>query len=81
MADQSSREMLEMLMGAMMAQAAVLDFLVKQRVIEHVPLLEHLAAKRVSWEKTATPNALFSIDLLSSIIAGRQTPRPPGPLN
>jgi hypothetical protein len=80
MADQS-REMLEVVMGAVMAQSAVLEFLIKQRVIEHAPLLEHLAARRVAWESTATPNALFSIDLLSSILAGRQPPKPPGPLN
>lgn len=80
MADQS-REMLEIVMGALMAQSAVLDFLVKKGVIEHAPLLEHLAARRVAWEKTATPNALFSIDLLSSILAGRQPPKYPGPLH
>ena len=80
MADQS-RETLELVLGAMMAQSAVLDFLVKQRVIEAAPLLEHLAARRVSWEKTATPNALFPIDVLSSILAGRNPPKPPGPLN
>jgi len=75
------RETLEIVIGAMMAQSAVLDFLVKQGLIKSDPLLEHLAAQRVSWEKTATPNALFSIDLLSSILAGRQPPRPPGSLN
>jgi hypothetical protein len=72
------RETLEMVIGAMMAQSAILDFLVKQGVIESGPLLEHLAARRVSWEKTASANALFPIDVLSSILAGRQPPRPPG---
>jgi len=76
-----SREALEIVMGAMMAQGAIIDFLVKKGVIERGPLLEHLAAKRVSWEKTATKNALFPIDFLSSMIAGGQTPKPPGPLN
>jgi hypothetical protein len=80
MAD-AGREALEMIIGALMAQSAVLDFLVKERVIERDPLLEHLASRRVSWEKTATPNALFAIDLLASILAGRQPPRPPGPLS
>jgi hypothetical protein len=80
MADQN-REMLEMVIGAVMAQSAVLDFLVKQKVIEQTALLEHLARRRVSWEKTATPNALFSVDLLLSILAGRPAPRPPGTLN
>ncbi len=80
MADQS-REMLEIVMGALMAQSAVLEFLVKQRVIERAPLLEHLVARRVAWEKTATPNALFSIDVLSSILAGRQPPQPPASLH
>jgi hypothetical protein len=80
MADQS-KEMLEMVIGAMMAQSALLEFLVKQKVIEHAPLLEHLAARRVVWEKVATPNALFSIDLLLSILAGSPPPRPPGRLN
>ena len=77
MPDQNS-EMLEMVLGSIMAQSAVLEFLVKQGVIEHVPLLEHLAARRVAWERTATPNALFPIDLLSAVLAGRQPPRPPG---
>jgi hypothetical protein len=80
MADQG-RETFELVLGAMMAQSAVLDFLVKQGVIESTPLLEHLAARRVAWEKTATPNALFPIDVLASILVGRQTPKPPGPLN
>ena len=75
------RETLEMILGAMMAQSAVLEFLVKERVIERDPLLEYLAFRRVSWEKTATPNALFAIDVLSSILAGRQPPPPPGSLN
>lgn len=80
MADQG-REALEIVMGAMMVQGAVIEFLVEKGVIQHAPLLEHLAAKRVSWEKTATKNALFPIDFLSSMIAGRQTPKPPGLLN
>ena len=82
MADQS-RETLEIVIGAVMAQSAIfiLDFFVKQGVIERDPLLEHLAGRRVAWETTATPNALFAIDLLSSIVAGRQPPKPPGPLN
>ncbi len=80
MADQS-RETLELVLGAMMVQSAILDFLVKQGVIESAPLLEHLAARRVSWEKTATPTALFPIDVLSSILAWRHPPKPPGPLN
>ncbi|MGY8705124.1 hypothetical protein RAD16_05195 [Bradyrhizobium sp. 18BD] len=80
MADQG-RDALEMIIGSMMAQSAIIEFLVKQGVIERDPLLEHLASRRVSWESTATPNALFAIDLLSSILAGRQPPRPPGPLN
>lgn len=75
------RDTLEMIMGVMMAQSAVLEFLVKERIIERDPLIEHLAFRRVSWEKTATPNALFAIDLLASILAGRQPPPPPGPLN
>jgi hypothetical protein len=75
------RDTLEMVLGALMAQAAVLEFLVNQGVIERDPLVEHLAARRVSWERTATPSALFSIDVLSSILAGRSPPPPPGPLN
>jgi hypothetical protein len=36
-----------------------------------------LAERRVAWEKNASPNSLFAIDTLSSIVAGRQPPRPP----
>lgn len=75
------RELLEMALGALMAQAAVCEFMVKSGAIKRGPLIEHLAAKRVGWESTATPNALFAIDVLSSLIAGRQPPTPPASLH
>jgi hypothetical protein len=80
MADQG-REALELVLGAMMTQSAILDFLVQKGVIERAPLLEHLAKRRVAWEKTATPLALFPVDVLASILAGRQPPKPPGSLH
>jgi hypothetical protein len=61
----------------MMAQAAFVEFLVKKGVIETDPLLEHFAAKLVSWETTAPPNALFPLQTLAALIAGRKPPAPP----
>jgi hypothetical protein len=76
MADQG-REALELAIGTMMAQAAFVEFLVKKGVIETDPLLEHFAAKLVSWEKAATPNALFPLQTVAALIAGRKPPAPP----
>lgn len=80
MADQG-REALELMMGAMMAQAAVLEFMVKQGLIERDLLLVHLASRRISWETTAPPTALFPLDLLASLLAGRPPPAPPSALH
>jgi hypothetical protein len=77
MADQN-REALEMLIGVIMTQSALIDFLIKTKVIESGPLIEHLATRRIAWEKTATPTALFSIDMLASLLAGKQPPPAPG---
>lgn len=71
------RELFEILIGAVMVQSVVCEFLVKSEVIERTALIEHLAERRVSWEKTATRNALFPIDVLSAVLAGRQPPPPP----
>jgi hypothetical protein len=70
-------EALELAIGTMMAQAAFVEFLVKKGVIETDPLLEHFAAKLVSWETTAPPNALFPLQTLAALIAGRKPPAPP----
>ena len=80
MADQG-REALELVVGTMMAQAAFVEFLVKKGVIETDPLLEHLAAKIVSWEKTAPRNALFPVQTLAALIAGRKPPAPPSSMH
>ena len=80
MADQG-REALELVIGTVMAQSAVVEYLVKAGVIESAPLLEHLARKRVAWEKSATALALFPVDVLASILAGRQPPPPPGSMH
>jgi hypothetical protein len=76
-----NRETLEIILGVVMAQSAILDFLIKNKVIESGPLIEHLAGRRTSWEKTATANALFSIDVLLSLLAGKQPPPAPGSLH
>jgi hypothetical protein len=75
------RELLEILIGAVMAQSAVCEFLVKSGVIERAALIGHLVERRLSWEKTATQNALFSVDVLSALLAGRQPPPPPSALH
>jgi hypothetical protein len=51
-----NRELLEILIGAVMTQSALCEFLVKSGVIDRTALIEHLAERRVSWEKTATLN-------------------------
>ena len=76
-----SQETLQLVLGAMMAQYAVCEFLVKNGVIENGALVEHLAAKRVIWEKSSTELGLFPVDVLASMLAGRPTPVPPGRLN
>jgi hypothetical protein len=73
--------MLGLVVGSIMAQSALVEFLLKQKIIESGPLLEHLAAKRVSWEATADASALWAIDTISAIAAGRQPPAPPGKLH
>jgi hypothetical protein len=71
------RELFEILIGAVMAQSAVCEFLVKSGAVERAALIEHLAERRVSLEKTATQSALFPIDVLSALLAGRKPPPPP----
>jgi hypothetical protein len=80
MADQN-REVLEITIGVTMAQSALCDFLVKSGAIKIDPLIEHLAARRVAWEKTATSNALFAVDMLLSLLAGRKPPPFPSSLH
>jgi hypothetical protein len=80
MADQG-REALELAIGTMMAQAAFVEFLVKKGVIETDPLLEHFAEKLVSWEQTAPLNALFPLQTLAALIAGRKPPAPPSSMH
>jgi hypothetical protein len=75
------QELLEMLVGALMAQPAVCEFLVKSGVIKRAALIEHLVERRVSWEKTATQNALYPVDVLSALLAGRQPPPRPSALH
>lgn len=78
MADQG-REALELAIGTAMAQAAIVEFLIKQGVISRDPLLEHLAVKQISWRSggSVAPNALFAADLLVSLIAGQTSPPAP----
>ena len=80
MADQN-RETLEMIIGVVMTQSALCDFLIKSGAIKLDALLEHLAARRVAWEKSASMTALFPVDVLSSLLAGRKPPSPPPSLH
>lgn len=80
MAD-DGRIALELAIGTAMAQSAIVEFLINAGIIERGPLIEHLALKRVSWEATASTNALFPVDLLVSLLAGKQPPAPPSSLH
>jgi hypothetical protein len=51
--------------------------MIDQGIIDRTALVEHLAAKRVSWEKTASQNTLWSIDVTSALLAGKMPPPPP----
>jgi hypothetical protein len=75
------RDALELALGTIMAESALIEFLIMKGVIERDPLLEYFAAKIVSWEKTATPLALFPIQTLGALTAGRQPPAPPSSLH
>lgn len=78
MPQSQDREIFEMLIGVVMTQSALCDFMIKNGVIASAPLIEHLAARRIAWETTASASALFPVDTLLSLLAGKQPPaRPP----
>jgi hypothetical protein len=60
---------------------ALIEHLIERGVIEREPLLEFLAAKRVAWEGTASQIALWPLDSLSAVVAGRQRPALPGSIH
>jgi hypothetical protein len=80
MADQN-REALEMIIGVVLTQSAMCEFLLKNGVSDRAALIEHFAARRVAWESSATELSLFPVDTLLALLAGRAPPAPPGSLH
>jgi hypothetical protein len=77
MTDKQAKELLEMVLGTLMMNHSLCEFLIERGTIDRTALVNHLAAKRVSWEQTASANALFPIDMISALLAGKKMPAPP----
>lgn len=71
------RGALETAIGAVMTQHAICEFLIQKGVIDRAALLEFFGAKLLSWEKTATQTALFPMQMLATMLAGKPAPSPP----
>lgn len=77
MADQG-REALELVIGAMLAQYAVCEFLIRQGIISEPSLRQFLDAKQSALEPYASKNAMFAYGTLRRLLQGQRIPGDPG---